>query len=68
MLRLLPTQGHIDRRLLAFKAAGDPHGLDPGTDLAGRILAEAAAAGLTTAQIPPRTAGASSASTSTARA
>lgn len=54
MLRLLPT--HIDRRLLAFKAAGDPHGLDPGTDLAGLILAEAAAAGLTTAQMPPRTA------------
>lgn len=56
VLRLLPPHGRIDRRLLAFKAAGDPHGLDAGTDLAGLVLAEAAAAGLTTTGMPPRTA------------
>ncbi|MGW8354306.1 DUF2399 domain-containing protein [Streptomyces wedmorensis] len=56
VLRLLPPQGRVDRRLLAFKAAGDPHGLDAGTDLAGLVLAEAAAAGLTTSGMPPRTA------------
>ncbi|MFJ3697217.1 DUF2399 domain-containing protein [Streptomyces sp. NPDC090052] len=56
VLRLLPPHDRIDRRLLAFKAAGDPHGLDAGTDLAGLVLAEAAAAGLTTAKMPPRAA------------
>ncbi|MFD6334226.1 DUF2399 domain-containing protein [Streptomyces niveus] len=56
VLRLLPPQERIDRRLLAFHAAGNPHGLDAGTDLAGLVLAEAAAAGLTTAKMPPRTA------------
>ncbi|MFE9139352.1 DUF2399 domain-containing protein [Streptomyces sp. NPDC007355] len=56
VLRLLPPQGRIDRRMLAFKAAGDPHSLDAGTDLAGLVLAEAAAAGLTAAGTPPRTA------------
>ncbi|MFF8617152.1 DUF2399 domain-containing protein [Streptomyces sp. NPDC015350] len=56
VLRLLPPQGRVDRRLLAFTATGDPHGLDAGTDLAGLVLAEAAAAGLTTTGMPPRTA------------
>ncbi|MEV7108949.1 DUF2399 domain-containing protein [Streptomyces atroolivaceus] len=56
VLRLLPPHGRIDRRLLAFHAAGTPHGLDAGTDLAGLVLAEASAAGLTTAKMPPRTA------------
>ncbi|MEV6477019.1 DUF2399 domain-containing protein [Streptomyces sp. NPDC051657] len=56
VLRRLPPHGRIDRRLLAFHAAGNPHGLDAGTDLAGLVLAEAAAAGLTTTPMPTRTA------------
>lgn len=56
VLRLLPPQGRVDRRMLAFRAAGDPHGLDAGTDLAGLVLAEAAATGLTTPGMPPRAA------------
>ncbi|MER5618689.1 DUF2399 domain-containing protein [Streptomyces sp. NPDC002215] len=56
VLRLLPPQGRIDRRMLAFRATGDPHGLDAGTDLAGLVLAEAAAAGLTAPGMPPRAA------------
>ncbi|MEU5036111.1 DUF2399 domain-containing protein [Streptomyces rubiginosohelvolus] len=56
VLRRLPPHGRIDRRLLAFHATGNPHGLDAGTDLAGLVLAEAAAAGLTTTALPTRTA------------
>ncbi|MER6239093.1 TIGR02679 domain-containing protein [Streptomyces clavifer] len=55
VLRLLPPHGRTDRRLLTFHAAGNPHGLDAGTDLAGLVLAEAAA-GLTTTAMPTRTA------------
>ncbi|MFI2636608.1 DUF2399 domain-containing protein [Streptomyces collinus] len=42
----LPASGRIDRRVLAHAAAGDPHGLDSGTDLAGLVLAAATASGL----------------------
>ncbi|MFJ1610409.1 DUF2399 domain-containing protein [Streptomyces sp. NPDC088253] len=56
VLRLLPPDGHVDRRVLAFQATGDPHGLDGGTPLAGLVLAEAAAAALTGPNMSPRAA------------
>ncbi|MFD9047214.1 DUF2399 domain-containing protein [Streptomyces zaomyceticus] len=56
VLRLLPPRGRIDRRMLAYKAAGNPHSLDAGTDLAGLVLSEAAAAGLTAPGVPTRAA------------
>ncbi|MGK7235786.1 DUF2399 domain-containing protein [Streptomyces hygroscopicus] len=56
VLRLLPSGGRVDRRMLAFGATGDPHGLNGGTALAGLVLAEAAAAKPTGPSLPPRTA------------
>ncbi|MFE5757508.1 DUF2399 domain-containing protein [Streptomyces massasporeus] len=45
-LEHLPASGRIDRRVLAHAAAGCPHALDAGRDLAGLVLAEATASGL----------------------
>lgn len=42
VLHHLPTAGRTDRRRLAHTAAGNPHALDAGTDLACLVLAEAA--------------------------
>ncbi|MFF3276046.1 DUF2399 domain-containing protein [Streptomyces chrestomyceticus] len=44
VLRRLPASGRADRRLLAETATGNPHALDPGTELAALVLAEAATA------------------------
>ncbi|WP_260634055.1 DUF2399 domain-containing protein [Streptomyces angustmyceticus] len=56
VLRLLPVRGCVDRRVLAHRVTGDPHGLDAGTDLASLTLAEAAVAGVTGSGMPLRTA------------
>ncbi|GHE11928.1 DUF2399 domain-containing protein [Streptomyces alanosinicus] len=56
VLRLLPVRGCVDRRVLAHRVTGDPHGLDAGSDLAGLVLAEAALAGVTAPGMPLRAA------------
>ncbi|WP_328663200.1 DUF2399 domain-containing protein [Streptomyces sp. NBC_00328] len=44
VLQHLPASTRADRRRLAHTAAGNPHALDAGTELAGLVLAEAATA------------------------
>jgi uncharacterized protein (TIGR02679 family) len=44
VLHQLPVSARADRRLLAHAAAGNPHALDAGTELAALVLAEAATA------------------------
>ncbi|MEE1806773.1 TIGR02679 domain-containing protein, partial [Streptomyces sp. BE133] len=56
VLRRLPAEGRIDRRVLAERVTGDPHGLDAGTELGSLVLAEITAAGLSVSGTPQRVA------------
>ncbi|MBT2526982.1 DUF2399 domain-containing protein [Streptomyces sp. ISL-99] len=54
VLQRLPASDRADRRVLAHAATGNPHTLDPGSDLACLVIAEATAAGRTDAGAPAR--------------